>query len=297
MSVDADVAVVTWNTAGVTPGALRRLLDAAPGVRVLVHDNASSDGTVEAIRREVPEADVVAGDANLGFAAGMNRLLARSDAPWVLALNPDAWPEPGAVEAMVEAGERTPRAAAVAPRVLRPDGTPEHSTHRFPSVRLAAAAAVGVGGRVGERLLLEGEWAQDRPSDVDWAVGAALLLRRAALDDVGGFDERYFMYAEDLEWCWRARRAGWTIRFEPSAVVRHVGNVSGDQAYGEGRADAVLASTYAFYGRTHGSASTAAFRALNAAGAARLWVLGLLRRDEGMARFWRRQIPLHLRSR
>jgi GT2 family glycosyltransferase len=294
-----DVGVVTWNTRDLTVAALRSLLDTDQGcrLRVLVHDNASSDGTADAVRAEVPEAEVEEGAANIGFAAAVNRLLARSDAPWFLTLNSDAWPQAGAVGTLVAAASAAPDAAAVAPRLERPDGTLEHSTHRFPSLRLAAAAAAGprpLGARRARSLLLEGAWNHDEPGEVDWAVGAALLLRRAAVDDIGGFDERYFMYAEDLEWCWRARSAGWTVRFEPAAVVCHVGNASGARRFGDARTAAVLRNTYRFYGRTHGRASVAAFRLLNAAGAARLWASTRRAGDVGAARHWRQQLPEHL---
>lgn len=294
-----DVGVVTWNTRDLTVSALRRLLDTDQGcqLRLLVRDNASSDGTADAIARAVPEADVDAGRDNLGFAAGMNSVLARSDAPWFLALNSDAWPEPGAVGALVDTALRHPGAAAVAPRLERPDGELEHSTHPFPSLRVAALTAAGGERWLGRRaagLLLVPAWQHDVARAVDWAVGAALLMRREAVDDIGGFDERFFMYVEDLEWCWRAHRHGWEIRFEPGAIVRHVGNASGRVGYGDSRTAAYLRNTYRFYRREHGLAATLGLRSLYAAGALRLYVLGKIRRDEGLARFWGRQIRVHL---
>ena len=296
-----DVGVVSWNTRDLTVKALRYLLDAprACELRVLVRDNGSTDGSAASIAAEVPEAELDAGDANIGFAAGMNTLLARSDAPWFLVLNSDAWPDPGAVDRLVAVAEQHPGAAAIAPRLERPDGQLEHSTHRFPSVAVAAAAAAGpavIGRRRAQRLLLEGAWPHDEAREVDWAVGAALLLRRHAIQQIGGFDERYFMYVEDLEWCWRARRSGWTVRFEPSSVVRHVGNASGEQAFGERRTAEYLRNTYRFYRSTHGPVSTAALRACNLAGALRLWAQGRIRGDDDMARHWRSQLVLHVKG-
>ena len=294
-----DVGIVTWNTRGVTVSALSRLVDqSGPGVRILVWDNASSDDTPEAIRRAVPEVEVLTSDVNLGFAAGMNRLIAEGSAPWFLALNSDAWPEAGAIDRLLAEGEREPRAAAVAPRLLRPNGALEHSTHPFPSLRVAAVTAVGYQGRLlrplARRWLLNGVWAHDRPRTVDWAVGAALLMRRSALDEIGGFDERYFMYAEDLEWCWRAARAGWQVRFVPEAVVRHVGNASGAQSYGSRRSEAYYRNTYRFYRRHHSSAATVAYRLLNLLGAARLYAVNRIRGRPELAAFWWHQVPMHL---
>lgn len=297
-----DVGVVTWNTKDVTVASLRRLLDTDQGcsIRLLVRDNASSDGSAEAIAREVPEAELDAGSENLGFAGGMNRLIARSDAPWFLALNPDAWPREGAIGRMVSTARAHPEAAAIAPRLERPNGELEHSTLPFPSLRVAAATAFGprfVSERRGDRLMLVGRWAHDRPRDVDWAVGAALLIPKIALDDVGPFTERFFMYVEDLEWCWRARRRGWTIRFDPSAVVVHVGNVAGAQRYGERRTQAYMENTYRFYRDEHGLVSAAAYRALNVLGSARGYLRAKRTRDAGGLAYWRRELRAHLPGR
>jgi GT2 family glycosyltransferase len=288
--VRVDVGVVTWNTRDLTVSALEHLLEVTGDldVRVLVRDNASSDGTAEAIAAAFPQVDVDAGDENLGFAAGMNTLLARSDAPWFLVLNSDAWPEPGAVEALVAAAGREPRAAIVAPRLVRPDGAVEESTHRFPSLRLAgvqASAAYRLPG-VGDRYLIPGYWRFDEHRDVDWVVGAAWLVRREALDDIGLLDERYFMYVEDLDWCWRASRRGWKVVFEPTAVVVHVGNASGAQKYAARRTATWLHNTYFFYREAHGALAAAAFRALNVAAAGRLWLLARARGNHRDAGRW-----------
>ena len=290
-----DVGVVTWNTRDLTVAALRHLLDDDQGcdLRLLVRDNDSGDGTVAALAESVPEAAVDAGMTNLGFAAGVNTLLARSEAPWFLALNSDAWPAPGAIRRLVETARARPRAAIVTPRLERPDGTLEHSTHPFPSLRVAAWLAAAprsmLRGPRGRRLLLEGAWRHDELTAVDWAVGAAWLMRRRAIEEVGGLDERFFMYAEDLEWCWRVRRHGWEIWFDPNAVVRHVGNASGTQSYGERRTVAYMHNTYRFYRSTHGAASTFAYRSLNLFGTVRLYAKARLRGDAEAASRWRSQ--------
>lgn len=298
--MEVDVGVVTYETRDLTVNALRALLEGAPDVdlRLLVHDNASSDGTAEAIAAQMPQAEIEISEHNLGFAAGMNRLLARSSAPWFLALNSDAWPETGAIRRLLEVGDTHPEVAAVAPRLERPDGSLEHSTHPFPSLTVAAMTALGgyrhLWPRTARRLGLVGAWLHDEPREVDWAVGAALLMRRSAIDAIGGFDPSYFMYAEDLEWCWRARRAGWAIRFEPGAVVRHVGNASGASAYGDRRTRAHIHNAYRFYRRAHGATSTIAYRGLSVLGCGRLYVLARLRRDHGARALWASHLRAHL---
>jgi GT2 family glycosyltransferase len=298
--VALDVGVVTFNTRDLTISALERLLEHSDGmdVRLLVRDNASSDGTAEAIRERFPEAHLDAGDRNIGFAAGMNRLIETSDGAWFLALNSDAWPERGALRALLSAGEANPSAAAIAPRLERPDGSLEHSTFPFPSLGVASLNAVGgytrLWPRLAKRLALVGAWDHDEPRDVDWAIGAALLMRRVALDALGGFDESFFMYVEDLEWCWRARQAGWTIRFEPEAVVRHVGNASGASAYGGLRTQAHVSNGYRFYRRVHGAAGTLAYRAVNVGGCGRQYLMARARRDEHARAQWAEHLKAHL---
>lgn len=301
VDVDVDVGVVTWNTRDLTVSALRRFVDTDHGcrVRLLVHDNASTDGTVDALETQIPEADVDEGSMNVGFGAAMNRLVARGRAPFFFALNSDAWPEAGAIGRLLEVARRHPRAGAVAPRIERPDGTLEFSTLPFPSLRVAALTAAGADRWLSHdrasRLLLEGHWRHDEPRWVDWAVGAALLMRRQTLDEVGGFDPRFFMYAEDVDWCWRATRAGWRIRFEPGALVRHVGNASGEQRYGRARTVAYLTNTHRFYRSTHGPVSAGAYRALCLTGSGRLYLAARRRRDRAMASFWADHVRAHLR--
>lgn len=293
-----DVGVVTYDTADLTVGALRRLLDDDQGcsLRVLVQDNASTDGTPAALAAKVPEAEVEVSSSNVGFARAVNRLLARSDAPWFLALNSDAWPEPGAIARLVATAEAHPRAGAVAPLLLRPDGTVEHSTHPFPSLSVAALDAVGgrrfLPRRLLERRLLEGGWRHDRPRPVDWAVGAALLLRRQAVDEVGGFDEQFFMYVEDLAWCWKARRGGWEVRFEPAAVVRHVGNASGERRFGERRMALEEANLRRWLRQERGAAYAGAYRGLQVVATTRA-MLGARRQGRPQeAAAWRHRLAV-----
>lgn len=276
------MGVVCWNTRELTLDALVRLVAASADVdlRVLVRDNGSTDGTAAAIRARFPDIEVDEGD-NVGFARGVNTLLARSSAAWFVTLNSDAWPEPGALRRLVDVAATRPRAAAIAPLLRRPDGVVEPSGHDLPSLLGALSSA-----------LRPQPWlAPTQPHEIGWAVGAAVLLRREAVEALGGFDPSLFMYAEDLEWCWRARRSGWQIWLAPDAVVRHVGNASGSQRWGEARERVMIANanhvTRRYLGRTRG----AAWQGLNAAGALRA-AAGAGTTD--LRHFWWRQVPAHL---
>lgn len=295
MAQVVDIGVVTWNTASLTVDALRRLLSTDQGCEfhILVHDNSSTDGTADAIEREVPEAQVVRGDRNIGFAAAVNLLLERSDTPWFFALNSDAWPEPQALARLLDRAERQPRAALVAPLLLRPDGAVEHSTHPFPSLAVAAVDALGARRLMphwAENHCLQGAWAHDRARPVDWVVGAAMLMRRAALDDVGGLDDRFFMYVEDLEWCWRAHQRGWDVWFDPTAVVRHVGNASGERRFGERRSALEARHLRWFTDDALGPTRARRYQALQAVALGRQYLQAAAAGDGSGAAHWRLQL-------
>ncbi|HET9051738.1 MAG TPA: glycosyltransferase family 2 protein [Candidatus Dormibacteraeota bacterium] len=273
---EVDVVVVSWNTRE----ELLRCLASVEGStsvrpRVAVVDNASTDGSADAVRASFPDAELVENAANEGFARAVNRGLRCGSASYVLLLNPDAELPPGAVAALARRLDTLPRHAVVAPRLVWDGGAAQHSAYGFPSIPVSVLLATGlapaVPRRVRARLLLEGAWGSDRERDVPWVIGAAMLVRRAALDEVGALDERFFVYAEDMELCDRLGRAGWLVRFTPDVTVLHRGNRSGAQRYGEDRTAVHLASATAWLRRRHGRAWTSAWLAVNAAGTVPRW--------------------------
>jgi len=208
---------------------LEQCLEGVAGVPTVVVDNGSSDGTVAFVRSRHPEMVVVETD-NKGLAAGWNRGLAATDAELVLVLNADAWPTPGSLEALVAAAGRHPRAAVVAPRLLNPDGTLQRSVRGFPTPWRIATEYLylrKLGPRTRALNAFYGAgFAHDEERAVDWVMGACMLVRRAALAEVGPFDERFFLFSEEVDWLRRARDRGWTCMFTPTAECVHVGGAS-----------------------------------------------------------------------
>jgi N-acetylglucosaminyl-diphospho-decaprenol L-rhamnosyltransferase len=201
----------------------------AGAVELVVVDNGSADGSVDQLRAACPDVHVVLAPGNVGYARGNNLGIAATRAPVVAVLNPDAEVASGTAAAMLRRFDAEPRLAAAGPRIRNVDGTDYPSARSVPSV--VDAAGHGVFGlfRPGNRFTrryrqLYADPARSRP--VDWVSGAAVWLRRDALDDVGGWDERYFMYLEDVDLCWRLRRAGWDVTYEPDGSVRHVQGAS-----------------------------------------------------------------------
>jgi GT2 family glycosyltransferase len=220
-----DVVVVSFRCRDLLRSCLRSLAaGSSSDHRVHVVDNASNDGTAEMVASEFPDVQVTVASRNLGFAAASNIGLAAGRAPYVLMLNPDTVVEPRALDKLLALMEERPDVGICGCRLDRPDGTFDHAARRsFPTVLGALGHFTGVGrsSRAPKRL------AQYRAPDVeagpvDAVNGAFMLIRRAALDQVGGFDERYWMYMEDLDLCYRFARAGWTTWYEPSVSVMHV---------------------------------------------------------------------------
>ncbi len=180
-----------------------------------VLDNASEDGTVEAVRAADPQVDVVAQPFRDGFGANHNRLLARSEAPYHLILNDDATVEPGAVDALVAHLDAHPHVAVAAPTVAYPDGRHQPSAFRFPDPATCARSLLTLG-----QLGIE-QRATGAATAVDWASGCALLLRRSAIEETGPFDEGFYMYSEETDLQRRLAGRGWATHVVPPARVRH----------------------------------------------------------------------------
>ena len=229
---EAAAVVVNFN-------ARDHLVTCLPSLRadgitsVVVVDNDSKDGSAEAVTAADPDALFVAAGANLGYGTAANLGVAKVDAPYVLILNPDVVVEPGTVNALIAALEADPRLAIVGPRIEEPDGSLYPSARKFPDLKVAAGHAFF--GYVAPRnrwtrayKRLDANYAD--AGEVDWVSGSCFLARRTAYEAVGGFDEDFFMYAEDVDLCWRLWQAGWRVAYDPAGRVVHKGGVSTDLA-------------------------------------------------------------------
>jgi N-acetylglucosaminyl-diphospho-decaprenol L-rhamnosyltransferase len=265
------IAIVSWNTRTLLAECLESLYDDARERRadVWVLDNASSDGSAEMVSERFPWVELIASDENVGFGAGVNAIAARTDTKWLAPANADVRLAPRALGRLLAAGAEHPEAAVLAPRLVLPDGSTQHSVYPFPTIPFTLAYASGAVAR-SERLARH--WNIDRGFDpevareVSWAVGAFLLVRRSAWDAVGGFDERQWMYAEDLDLGWRLSRAGWRARYVPDARVHHAESASTTQAWGGERHARWHASTYAWMARRRGLTVARVVAAINVAG-------------------------------
>lgn len=221
-------------------------------VEVLMADNGSADGTPQAAVERYRNVRLFATGANLGYGTGVNRALAKLTEEgvadeWIVVANPDVQWGPGSIDALLEAAARWPRGAVFGPLIRDPDGSMYPSARHLPSLIRGGMHAVF--GPVWKNNPWTTAYRQERlePTErpVDWLSGSCLLVRRAAFDQVGGFDERYFMYMEDVDLGDRLGKAGWLSVYVPSAeVLHHRGHSTGrDPA---GHLEAHHKSTYIF---------------------------------------------------
>jgi GT2 family glycosyltransferase len=231
-----DVVIVSYRSLELLReclGSLRAHPPSCP-MKVIVVDNASGDGSAEMVAAEYPDTDLVASPTNLGFASATNLGARRGDAPYVLALNPDTAVTEGALDTVLRAIEAHPDVGVVGARLLRPDGSLDHASKRsFPTPLSALGHFTGVGRRPGAAGRLAAYRAPEVESGpVDAVNGAFMLMRRSAFEAVGGFDEGYWMYMEDLDLSYTLAQAGWGTWYQPDATVMHVkgGTTGGERS-------------------------------------------------------------------
>jgi GT2 family glycosyltransferase len=256
------VIIVNWNTHALLERALQSLTG-EPSVEVTVVDNASSDGSADLVRTAFPHVKLIANAANRGFGAAVNQGLAPARTPYALLLNSDARLEAGALEAMLEFLDAQPEVAVVGPRLINPDGSIQPSRRRFPTVATAFLESTPLQRLWPEHPLLQRYYVQDRSDDevqdVDWLVGACLLVRCSAVREVGPLDERFFMYSEELDWCRRIRAVGWRVVYLPQAQAVHEYGKSAEQDV-QARHIYFNESKCRYVGKYHGRGAALALR-------------------------------------
>jgi N-acetylglucosaminyl-diphospho-decaprenol L-rhamnosyltransferase len=231
---DLSVIVVSWNVRDLLRRCLRSILASpTPTPQIIVVDNDSQDGSTEMVRAEFPSVVLIENADNRGFTAANNQGLAESRGRYLLLLNPDAEVVGDALATMMAHMEAHPEVGALGPRLRYADGRLQPSRRRFPTLATALVESTVVQEYWRDNRILRRYTMADTPDDavqpVDWVVGACLLVRRQAYEQVGGLDEGYFMYSEEMDWCRRIKAAGWQVAYLPTATVIHHEGQSSEQ--------------------------------------------------------------------
>lgn len=297
--VDLSIIIVNWNGGDDLLYCLESLYThgLAGTMEVVVVDNGSEDGSPELVRRVFPQMILIKAGANLGFAKAANLGWRRAQAEYVLFLNPDTLVPAGALDQALAYLRAHPAVGMVGVKLLNPDGSLQVSCWNFLSLSTLLLDNLlrlplmprSLAGRYLYRL-----WNHGETREVDWITGAFLLCRRSVLEGVGGFDEDYFMYCEDMDLCYRVRRRGYLVVYYPAASIMHHGNRSGAKKWAEGREAEIVRSELIFLSKHRGRLSWLLFRVLAGgmflAKTALFALLGRMKNSRkwraGAARYW-----------
>jgi GT2 family glycosyltransferase len=236
LAPEVSVIIATWNGKRYALGCLSSLRDNTGSVRVevIVVDNASTDGTSDEIRREFPSVTLIQNVTNLGFAKANNIGMAAARGRYLCLVNSDVVVPPGCLENILSFMERNPRIGMLGPKMLAPGGGVGQSVMRLPTVWNTLCCSVGLHNLFPHSKLFGGFLMQDYPynsmDDVEVLTGWFWMVSRSAFEEVGGLDEQFFMYGEDIDWSYRFRKAGWRVVFFPQSEALHYGAASSAQA-------------------------------------------------------------------
>jgi GT2 family glycosyltransferase len=222
-----SVVIVCTNERDLLRTCLSSILGSPPRepLELIVVDNASDDGSAEMVKEAFPSVRIITNEQRLGFAPNNNIGMRETSGRYLLLINSDAWVQPGAIDKLAAFMDANRQVGICGPRILNPDGSLQLSCRKFPTVRSVLMRRIPpVRWLLPERILTEHmmeDWDHGSDRTVDWLLSACLLVRRKAVDEVGMMDDAYFLYAEDVDWCWRMWQQGWEVYYVPEAEAFH----------------------------------------------------------------------------
>ncbi len=234
-----SIVIVSWNVRKDLRECLRSLLKdegsrlESGEIEIIVVDNASTDGTAEMVEHEFPQVKLLVNPQNLGYTKANNIGIKHSCGKYILLLNPDTIVHQGALQALIDCAESHPEAGIIGAKLLNSDGSVQRSARSFPDIGAGLFRNTFLGRLFPNnpfvRRYLLADFGYDEVREVDWVSGAAMLVRRDLIERIGGLDERFWAYCEDVDLCWRAWQAGYKVLFCPNAVITHKVGRSSDQ--------------------------------------------------------------------
>lgn len=252
---ELTVIILSWNTCDLLSKCLSSLFNCGGEVNfeVLVIDNGSSDGSQQMVRNKFPQVQIVENEKNLGFAGGNNQGISLSKSPFVLLLNSDAFITENALISLMELMRKYKKAGIVGGQLINPDGSFQASNSKFPGLWQEFLILSGLGRLFkGRYYPSRGPEAKKGPQIVDYVEGACLLARRDAIEQAGYLSEDYFMYSEEVDWCYSMFKAGWQVWYQPNAKIIHLGGASSQNRQTDREGD-LYRSRVIFFRKHYGS--------------------------------------------
>lgn len=259
-----SVVIVSWNCKKYLLECLTSLRnpEIAPSPQIILVDNASDDGTVESVTQQFPDVTVIRNDANLGFARANNVAISHCRGRYICLLNPDVVMPCGCMEKMIEYMDSHRDIGMLGPKMLSPTGGLGDSVMKFPTLWNTLCCSLGLHRIVPRSKHFGGfmmaAFPYDQTVDVDVLTGWFWMVRREALFRVGGLDERFFMYGEDIDWCHRFHQAGWRVVFYADAAALHYGAASSSQAPSRFYVE-MRRANYQYFQKYHGRIASLGF--------------------------------------
>jgi len=241
--MDVSIIIVSWNTRDILRNCLKSVYEQTKNItfEVILIDNASSDGTAEMVRNEFPHVNLIKNSQNRGFAAANNQGMKIARGKYILLLNPDTIILNAAINKTLVFAEQNPEAGVIGCQAFWPDGRRQNTCFKFPSLKLVAIASLcffRMAKPFHIPLLHPDRYLNydfNLQHDVDIVAGCFFLIRKNVIEKVGMFDEQFFMYGEEAEWCYRIQKAGWRIRYFPDAHIVHIYGASSSQVQDDAR--------------------------------------------------------------
>lgn len=250
--IDLSIIIVNWNTKDLLIQCLKSLVRVSDRfeMEVFVVDNGSMDGSVEAVRVGFPEAIVIQNSTNLGFAQANNQALRLAKGKYILLLNPDTQVKEGAIETLKVFMDNHPKAGAVGAQLLNSDGSKQNSIANFPSLATELLNKSLLRWLFPDRFPGK-ERDYNEPIEVESVIGACMMVRREAIEQVGLLDEDYFLFLEETDWCYRMKKAGWKVYHVPQADVYHFQGKSAEKDKKRAKVE-YYRSRYQFFKKNRG---------------------------------------------
>jgi GT2 family glycosyltransferase len=239
VSPTLSIIIVNWNVCTFVLKSLESIFSSwedAPSLEVIVVDNASTDDSVSKIKQSYPRVTIIVNSKNLGFPAGCNQGLSIASGKYILLLNPDTEIVQDALSILIQFMETHPEVGLCGPLLTYPDGTHQSSRRRFPTLSVLFLESTWLEKYAPRRILrhyYQQDIADTITQQVDWVTGSAMMIRHEVWKQVGGLDEGFFMYSEELDWCRRIKASGWHIMYVPQAKVIHHEGKSSEQVIAE----------------------------------------------------------------